>query len=108
MIEDLIQLPELAEVKELLVVARRDIETEVKEDPELLDSSKLLIKVIDIIEEKIAKGSDFSKLNDQEKIGLASHLNFLHCLLEDFFFFDDEEEFDDEEFEELEADEDEE
>lgn len=99
--DDLIQLPELKEIKEMLVAARQDIQAEVEEDPELLPLSKLLIQVIDIIEEKIAKHKDLSKLSEREKIDCAAYLTFLQGLQEDFFFYDESgmegEEFEDDE-----------
>jgi hypothetical protein len=97
--DELIQLPDLKDIKEMLKTARHDIIAEVEQDAELDAQSKLPIQLIDIIEEKIAKGID--KIDLKEKIDVASHLNFLQCLLEDFFFVD--EDFDgefDEEFEE--------
>lgn len=98
--EDLIQLPEFKDVKEMLATTRDDIAVEVEEDPELLPLSKLVNQVIDLIEEKIAKQKDFSKLNEKEKIDLAAYLNFLQSLQEEFFFFD-ESDFEEEEGEEL-------
>lgn len=87
--EDLIQLPELKDIKEMLTAVREDIQAEVQEDPELLPLSKLLIQVIDIIEEKLSKHKNLDKLNDKEKIDLAAYLNFLQGLQEDFFFYDE-------------------
>jgi hypothetical protein len=106
--EDLIQLPEYKDVKEMLANTREDINVEIEEDSELLPLGNLLIQVIDIIEEKIAKQKDFSKLNDKEKIDLAAYLNFLQSLQDEMFFFDeeafeDEEELDGEDLEEEET-----
>lgn len=102
--EDLIQLPELKDIKEMLSSAREDISIEVQEDPELLPLSRLLNQVIDIIEEKIGNRKELNKIDIKEKIDLAAHLNFLQGLLEDFFLFDEtdleEEEFEDEDLEE--------
>lgn len=102
MTEDLIQLPNIEEIKEMLDIAKRDIQTEVDQDPELKSASELLVQVIDVIDGKLVKSKDFDQLNQAQKIDLAAHLNFLQALLEDFFMFDDEfDEFeDDEEFEE--------
>jgi hypothetical protein len=101
MVEDLIQLPELADVKEMLVIAKQDIQREVENDSELEPSSKLVLQVIDIIEERVAKEKNLERLSLKDKISIAAHLSFLHSLLEDFFNIDefDEEEFDEEEFE---------
>lgn len=111
MTEDLIQLPDIQEIKEMLDVAKRDIQSEVEQDPELQPASELVVQVISVLDGKLAKTKNFDKLNVAEKIDIAAHLNFLQALLEDFFMFDDEfedEEFeDDEEVEEVEEDEDE-
>lgn len=107
MTEDLIQLPNIEEIKEMLDIAKRDIQTEVEQDPELQPASDLLVQVIEVIDGKLAKSKAFDQLNQAEKIDIAAHLNFLQALLEDFFMFDDEfEDFDDEELdEEVEEDE---
>ena len=97
--EDLINLPNLNNVSEMLVMARRDIEAEVEQDAELLEASTLLLQVISIMEEKIASKKDTANLSLKEKIDFAAHLNFLQELLEDFFFFED---LDDSELEECE------
>ncbi|HEV8051149.1 MAG TPA: hypothetical protein VGP47_01545 [Parachlamydiaceae bacterium] len=109
MTEDLIQLPNIEEIKEMLDVAKRDIQTEVEQDPELQPASELLVQVISVIDDKLSKSKAFEQLNQAEKIDIAAHLNFLQALLEDFFMFDDEfDEFeDDEEMEDDEAEEDE-
>lgn len=102
MSEDLIQLPDLEDIKTMLAAAREDVEAEVKEDPELASSTEVLIQVIDIIEEKIGGQKDLTHLNVKQKIDFAAYLSFLQSLLEDLFYFD-EDEFegeDDEEFEE--------
>lgn len=105
MTEDLIQLPNIEEIKEMLDVAKQDIQSEVQQDPELQPASELLVQVISVIDAKLAKTKDFDKLNVAEKIDIAAHLNFLQALLEDFFMFDDE--FEDEEFDEDDLEEDE-
>lgn len=102
--EDLIQLPELKDIKEMLAASREDIQAEVQEDPELIPLSKLLIQVIDIIEEKISKYKNLSRLNEKEKIDLAAYLNFLQGLQEDFFFYD-EIDFEEDDLEEVDAEE---
>ena len=112
MSEDLIQLPNIQEIKEMLELARNDIRTEVEQDPEIAPSSQLLIQVMDVIDAKLTKSQDFSKLSQTEKIDIAAHLNFLQALLEDFFMFDgdfEDEDFDldEEDLEELEDAEDE-
>lgn len=103
MSEELIQFPTLQEVKEMLVEAREDINAELEEDPELVPLSKLLFKVIDLLEEKVAKHKDLNKISEKDKIDLAAHLCFLNSLEDDFFFIDDEME--GAEFEEVELDE---
>ncbi len=103
MSEALIQLPTLQEVKEFLAGARTDIDAEIKEDPTARESSTLILKVVQILEEKIAKAPDFTKLNERERIDLGAYLNFLNFLWEDFFSYEmeDDEDFDeDEEFDE--------
>lgn len=99
MTEDLIQLPKVAEIKEMIVIARQDVQTEVEQDPELAPASELLMNVIDVIDGKLAKSSNFDNLNNVQKIDIAAHLNFLQNLLEDFFMFDEDFEEDDLEFE---------
>lgn len=98
--DDLIQLPNVNEVTEMLNLAKNDINTELKQDPELKQTSELLIELIGIIEGKIGKHKDLSHLNLKEKIDIASHLNFLQLLLEDFFLIDEDFDFSDEEEEE--------
>ncbi len=95
--EDLLQLPEITDVKEMLANARNDIKLEIEEDPDLVPLSKLLIQVIDILEEKISKHKNLNKLAEKDKIDVAAHLNFLQGLLEDFFFYD-EVDFEEEEY----------
>jgi hypothetical protein len=103
--EEVIQLPELKDIKEMLTVTRQDIDFEIQEDKDLIPLSKLLVQVIDIIEEKIANHKDLTKLNEREKIDLAAYLNFLQCLQEDFFFFDEEMEFEEDDLDEESLDE---
>lgn len=98
--DDLIQLPNVNEVTEMLNLAKNDISTELKQDPELKQTSELLIELIGIIEGKIGKHKDLSHLSLKEKIDIASHLNFLQILLEDFFLIDEDFDFSDEEEEE--------
>lgn len=98
--EDLIELPNIKDIRELLVSAKEDVKTEIQEDPQLLTQSKLLLEVINVVEEKLSKEQDLNKLNLKEKINVAAHLNFLQNLLEDFFFVGDfEGEDDEDEFE---------
>lgn len=91
MSEDLIQLPDLKEIQELLVTARRDIDAEVEQEPELADEHALLVQVMATFQELIAKAENNKNVSMKEKISIAAHLNFLQCLLEDFFFFDEDE-----------------
>lgn len=100
MSEDIIQLPEITDVKELLTMAREDIAKEIETNPDVAPDAVLIKELMTIIDAKITKDKDFSKLALPAKIDLAAHLNFLHCLLEDFFMMDDFEEFDDEDLEE--------
>ena len=99
MSDELIQFPTLEEIKEMLVEAREDINAELEEDPELEPLSKLLFKVIDQLDEKVAKHKDLNKISEKEKIDLAAHLCFLNSLEDDFFFNDDD--MDGAEFEEV-------
>lgn len=87
--EDLIQLPEVKEIKEMLVTVRHDVQEEVEKDSELIPLSKLLLQVMDMIDEKVAKHKDLNKLNVKEKIDVAAYLSFLQGLQEDFFFYDE-------------------
>lgn len=107
--EDLIELPNIKDIRELLVSAKEDVNAELKEDPQLATQSKLLLEVIKVVEEKLAKDQDLNKLPLNEKINIAAHLNFLQNLLEDFFFVGDfeseEEEFEIDGFEEEEEEE---
>lgn len=107
MTEDLIQLPNVEEIKEMLDVAKRDIQSEVEQTPELQPASELLVQVIDVIDGKLSKSKAFDNLNNVEKIDIAAHLNFLQALLEDFFMFDDEEFAEDEDFDDEEGEEEE-
>jgi hypothetical protein len=99
MTEDLIQLPKVAEIKEMIAIAKQDVQTEVEQDPELAPASELLMNVIDVIDGKLAKSSNFDSLNNVQKIDIAAHLNFLQNLLEDFFMFDEDFDENDLEFE---------
>lgn len=103
MTEDLIQLPKVEDIKEMLEVAKQDIQSEVEQEPELKPASELIVEVIKVMDGKLAKSKDFDKLKFEEKIDIAAHLNFLQSLLEDFFMFEDEE-FEDEEFDDEELD----
>lgn len=87
--EDLIELPNITDIKELLVEAKGDIQEELKEDPSLLDQSQLLIDLMEIIEEKISSQKNIDKMDLRSKIDLAAHLNYLHTLLDDFFLASD-------------------
>lgn len=95
----LIELPKLQDIKELITSAKHDIDEEIKQAPELAVHSKLVLKVIKIVEERLAKTPDLDKLELTEKIHVAALLNFLQSLLEDFFFAGDFEEDDGEDFE---------
>lgn len=96
--EDLIELPETKDIKELLVSAKNDINEEIKQDPSLGSQSRLMLSVIKIIEDKLARTQDLNTLELTEKINVAAHLNFLQDLLEDFFFAGDYDENEGEEF----------
>ena len=96
--EDLIELPAVNDIKDLLESAKHDINEELTQDPELGAQSKLMLAVIKIIEEKVAKTQNLNSLELTEKINVAAHLNFLQDLLEDFFFSGEFDENDGEEF----------
>ena len=96
--EDLIELPAVNDIKDLLESAKNDINEELQEDPETAAQSKLLLAVINIIQGKIGNTQNLNSLELTEKINIAAHLNFLQDLLEDFFFTDDFDEEDGEEF----------
>lgn len=98
--EDLIQLPEAEEIKELLAMAKGDLQERIETHPELKEEGALLNQVMEIVESKIGKEKDFSKLNLKAKIDLAAHLSFMENLLEDLFFDEFDEEFDEEFYEE--------
>lgn len=112
MSNELIQLPDLKEIKDMLKSASQDIDNEIKQNPELKSSSQLLVQVIHIIEEKLSKKEPLEKLNIKDKIDVAAHLNFLQCLMEDFFFENedfedmdlDDMDFEDEDFEDMDDD----
>ncbi len=109
MSDELIQLPEANEIKEFLKAARQDIDTAVKEEPELKAQHTVISEVIQIMEDQVANKKDLNKFGLKERISFAAHLNFLQCLLEDFFMggeeFDEEDleegEFEESEFEEI-------
>lgn len=86
--EEMIQLPAIEEIKEMLEIAKKDVQNEVENDPELQSSSQLILNVINIIENKLTQSKNFDLLNETQKIDLAAHLSFLQTLLEDFFMFD--------------------
>jgi hypothetical protein len=96
MTDDLIQLPNIAEIKEMIAIAKQDVESEIQQDPELRSASELLLNVINVIDTKLTKSKNFDNLSNTEKIDIAAHLNFLQNLLEDFFMFD--EDYEDESF----------
>lgn len=105
MTNDLIELPEVGEINELIDIAKNDVTAVLKEDKELAPQGDLILEVLKTIEGKIANQSDLNALPLKEKISLAAHLSFFHNLLEDFFFSDEDfDDFDDEEEEEDEDD----
>lgn len=98
MTEDIIQFPDVTEMKEMLTAAKEDIKEAAKADPDMKEHSKLVMDVIAVIEEKIAGQKDLATLNAKDKIFLAAHINFFQTLLEDLFMDDDfDDEFEDEE-----------
>lgn len=103
MTDDLIQLPNISEIKEMIAIAKQDVQNEIEQDPELREASELLLNVINVIDSKLAKTKNFENLNNVEKIDIAAHLNFLQHLLEDFFMFDEDFEEEDFDFEEDES-----
>jgi hypothetical protein len=98
MTNDLIELPEIGEINELIEIAKNDITAVLKEDKELAPQGDLILEVLKAIEEKIDNKKDLNALPIKEKISLAAHLSFFHNLLEDFFFSD--EDFDDFDYDE--------
>lgn len=105
MTEDLIQLPEVKDIQEMLSAAKEDVQTQVDQEPDLEPSSQLINQVINVLEEKLGKEKDLNRLNQKQKIDIAAHLSFLQSLLEDFFFFDEEYSEDGEEYEDEDEDE---
>ena len=103
MSEEFIQFPSIPEITEMLADAKEEINDELQDNPDLIPLSKLLLNVIDIIEEKISKYKDLNKLSEKDKIDVASHICFLNSLEDDFFMSDDD--LDGLEFEEVELDE---
>lgn len=98
MTEDIIQFPDVNEMKEMLLAAREDIQEAAKADPDMKEHSQLVMDVISVIEEKIAGQKDLAKLAPKEKIFLAAHINFFQTLLEDLFMDDEfEDDLEDEE-----------
>lgn len=101
MSHDLIELPEVSEINELIEIAKSDVSAVLKEDADLAPQGELILEVLKAIEGKIANHKDLNALALSEKISLAAHLSFFHNLLEDFFFNEEDfDDFDDEEFEE--------
>lgn len=96
MTEDIIQFPEVNEMRQMLSDAKVDVQEAAKADPDMKEHVKLVTDVINIIEEKISGQTDLSKLSAKDKIFLAAHINFFQTLLEDVFM-DDFDEFEDEE-----------
>lgn len=103
MTEDIIQFPDVNEMKEMLIAARDDIREAAKADPDMKEHSQLVMDVITVIEEKIGGQKDLSKLSPKDKIFLAAHINFFQTLLEDLFMDDDfEDDFEEDDLEEIE------
>lgn len=88
--EDLIQLPEVSDIKDLLAMAKDDIAEQIAESPEMEEEGELLKQVMSIIETKMGKEKDLQKMNLNAKIDMAAHLSFLQSLLEEFFISDGE------------------
>ena len=91
--EDLIPLPEIAELKETIAAAKIDLKETINEIPELAESAKLIEKVMSMVEEKIKNHKDLTNLSLSEKIDIAAYINFLELLLDEFFFNELEEEY---------------
>jgi hypothetical protein len=94
--EELIQLPNPNDIREMLALAKQDIQNEIEQDPELASTARLLNELIAIVEQKIGKNTDLSKLALKDQIDVAAHLHFLQFLLEDFFLMDEDFDFDEE------------
>lgn len=91
MSQDFIQLPELAEIKEDLNLAKQDIQAAVQEDSSLETLGAFVVDVINIIEGKVAavKGD----LDMKTKVDLAAHLTLLNSLMDEIFLANMEDEF---------------
>jgi len=107
MTNEIIELPEVEDIKEMLDTAEKDVRefTQEEGNEEFAEQSQLILETIAIVKELIGTNKDLNKLDRKEKISIAAHLTFTQGLLEDFFFgadFDDEdlEGFEDEEEEE--------
>lgn len=97
---EIIQLPDPNEIREFLSSAQQDVDTALKEEPELSSQHQLVTEVIRVMQEQVANKNDLNQLGLKEKISFAAHLNFLQGLLEDLFLGDQYEEYEEEEGEE--------
>lgn len=96
---NMIQMPDVAELKEELAAAKSDLHSAIKDEPELASQSRFLMEVLDVLEARIASEKDLNKLDRKEQISIIAHLNLFYSLLDDVFgdeFEDDEDlDFDD-------------
>lgn len=92
--EDLIHLPDINEIRELLQEAKDDIKEEIKQNPKLSSEAKLLNLVIGFIEDKVSGKKGVETFSIKDKIDLVAHINFLQLLLEDFFYTEENFDFD--------------
>lgn len=88
MSEDLINLPNIEEVKEFLEAAQEDINAALQEDKELERQHKLITEVVSFLKEQVAGKKNLDKLPLREKIAFAAHLCLLQDLLEEIFLED--------------------
>lgn len=106
--QDLIPLPEIEDIKEIINVAREDLVEVVKEVPDLAPEAELIKQVMAIVETKLGKRTNFDNLKNEERIDVAAYINFLQMLLDDFFYDELDDSFDDEDFDDEDFDDEEE
>jgi hypothetical protein len=101
--QDLLDLPSLEEVKELISAARTDIAEATEQEPESAVDFNQIAEVVNCIDELAAKHSSFENLSIKDRIALAAHLCFLDIAF-DIVFFSEEDECEDDECEDDECD----
>lgn len=90
MSQDLLDLPTLEEIKELISAARADIAEATQQDPASAEDYMQIAEIVTCIEELIAKHRSLDKLSSKEKIALAAHLCFLDIAFDIVFFSEEE------------------